>query len=131
MAEFFYDVIRPVLHTAAKLQLEPQLKLKLVSGFQCPKRLSSNPTETHLDMYLIGLLDTDISGGQRLINVMSESSNWPNKEISLYLSQEWKKYVAAYGAEGSMKDRKKRKFAQRSAQLQFKGDSSLVQPPLF
>lgn len=99
MADFWYDVVRPVWHEIVGLILTPFEKAELVKGFPHPPLNVEHDTGT----YLLPLLDAGSAGGERLISVLEKSNTQPNREVARYLSDQWKFHLGKSTGEASAK----------------------------
>ncbi|XP_065187565.1 uncharacterized protein LOC135818153 isoform X2 [Sycon ciliatum] len=101
MADFWYDVIRPIYGLLHHIRLDVQEHKQLVRGFKHPKGL--DPNRDPVMVTVTALLDTGTEGGMRLIDVLSRSPQRCNQCIADYLQKTWDLRVRA-GPEAVTKD---------------------------
>ena len=91
MADFWYDVIRPIYASLALVTLSTEEKVQLLHGFKYPK--AANPTNGSVSPQITALLDSGIEGGMRLIDVLSKSPQHCNQYLAHYLRTTWDRCV--------------------------------------
>eukprot|EP00117_Sycon_ciliatum_P016235 scpid74300/ scgid4270/ len=101
MADFWYDVIRPIYGWLHHIRLDVQESKQLLRGFRHPKGL--DPNRDSVLVTVTALLDTGTEGGMRLIDVLSRSPQRCNQCIADYLQKTWDLRVRA-GPEAVTKD---------------------------
>eukprot|EP00117_Sycon_ciliatum_P025401 scpid97263/ scgid21091/ len=93
MADFWYDVIRPIYGWLHHIRLDVQESKQLLRGFRHPKGL--DPNRDSVLVTVTALLDTGTEGGMRLIDVLSRSPQRCNQCIADYLQKTWDLRVRA------------------------------------
>ena len=91
MADFWYDVIRPIYGWLPAVTLSTEEKVQLLHGFKYPK--IANPTNGPVFIQVTALLDSGIEGGMRLIDVLSKSPQRCNQYLAHYLRTTWDRCV--------------------------------------